>query len=76
MKSLLIEVDDEVADRLERIAPARSSRQAEFVRTAILKALEEAEELATAEVNGRHPDNPEAAFDPSVWENRSFPAEE
>jgi predicted DNA-binding protein len=70
MKSLLIEVDDELANRLERVAPARSRRRSEFVRAAILKALWEAEEKATAEAYARHPDSPEAAFDPSVWEGR------
>ncbi len=70
MKSLLVEVDDELEGRLERVAPARSSRRAEFVRDAILKALWEAEEQATAEAYARYPDSPEAAFDPAVWESR------
>jgi predicted transcriptional regulator len=68
MKSLLVEVDDELAGRLERVAPARSRRRSEFVRTAILKALWEAEEQATAEAYARQPDSPETAFDPTVWE--------
>ncbi|HEX2224515.1 MAG TPA: hypothetical protein VHN15_09935 [Thermoanaerobaculia bacterium] len=68
MKSLLIEVDDELASRLERVAPARSRRRSEFVRAAILKALWEAEEQATAEAYARHPDSGEPAFDPGVWE--------
>jgi predicted transcriptional regulator len=70
MKSLLIEVDDELAGRLERVAPARSRRRSEFVRAAILKALWEAEERATAEAYARQPDSPDAAFDPAVWEGR------
>ena len=70
MKLLLIEVDDELASRLERVAPARSRRRSEFVRTAILKALWEAEEQATAEAYVRHPDSPDAAFDPAVWEGQ------
>jgi hypothetical protein len=73
MKSLLVEVDDELAGRLERVAPASSRRRSEFVRAAILKALWEAEEQATAEAYARHPDSPDAAFDPSVWERRSTP---
>jgi predicted transcriptional regulator len=75
MKSLLIEVDDELASRLERVAPARSRRRSEFVRAAILKALWESEEQATAEAYARHPDSPDAAFDPTVWESRSSPGE-
>jgi predicted transcriptional regulator len=76
MKSLLVEVDDELASRLERVAPARSRRRSEFVRAAILKALWEAEEQATAEAYARHPDSPEAPFDPTVWESRRSPGEE
>ncbi len=73
MKSLLVEVDDELASRLERVAPARSRRRSEFIRAAILKALWEAEERATAEAYARHPDSPEAAFDAAVWEDQGFP---
>ena len=73
MKSLLIEVDDELAGRLERVAPARSRRRSEFVRAAILKALCEAEEQATAEAYARQPDSPDVAFDAAVWETRGFP---
>ena len=75
MKSLLIEVDDELAGRLERVAPARSRRRSEFVRAAILKALWEAEEQATAEAYARQPYSPDAAFDPAVWEGRDTPGE-
>jgi predicted transcriptional regulator len=71
MKSLLVEVDDELASRLERVAPARSRRRSEFVRAAILKALWEAEEQATAEAYARHPDSPDMTFDPAVWEGRT-----
>lgn len=70
MKSLLVEVDDELASRLERVAPARSRRRSEFVRAAILKALWEAEEQATAEAYARQPDSPEVQFGPAVWESR------
>jgi predicted transcriptional regulator len=73
MKSLLVEVDDELAGRLERVAPARSRRRSEFVRSAILKALWEVEEEATAEAYARQPDSSDAAFDPAVWEVRGAP---
>jgi predicted transcriptional regulator len=75
MKSLLVEVDDELAGRLERVAPARSRRRSEFVRAAIMKALWEAEEQATAEAYARHPDSPDAVFDPAVWDVRGTPGE-
>lgn len=73
MKSLLVEVDDELAGRLERVAPARSRRRSEFIRAAILKALWEAEEQATAEAYARLPDSADAGFDPTVWEGRGAP---
>jgi predicted transcriptional regulator len=74
MKALFVEVDDELAERLELVAPARSRRRSDFVRSAILKALWEAEEQATAEAYSRQPDNSEAVFDPSVWEAQPYPA--
>jgi predicted transcriptional regulator len=70
MKSLLVEVDDDLAHRLERVAPARSRRRSEFIRAAILKALWEAEEQATAEAYARQPDSPDVMFDPAVWERQ------
>ncbi|HWM91380.1 MAG TPA: ribbon-helix-helix protein, CopG family [Thermoanaerobaculia bacterium] len=73
MKALLVEVDDELAGRLERIAPARSRHRSEFIRAAILKALWEAEERATAEAYARHPDSADSAFDAAVWEHQGFP---
>ena len=76
MKSLLVEVDDELASRLEKVAPARSRRRSEFVRAAILKALWEAEEQATAEAYARIPDSPDAAFDPALWESPGSPGEQ
>ena len=33
-----------------------------------MKVLWEPEELATAEAYARHPDSPDAPFDPTVWE--------
>ena len=75
MKSLLVEVEDELVERLERVAPARSRRRSEFVRGAILKALWEAEEQATAEAYARQPDSPDVAFDPAAWEARGTPGE-
>lgn len=55
MKQLLIELDDETAEKLERVAPARSRRRSQFVRTAIRRALWELEEQATAEAYRSQP---------------------
>jgi predicted transcriptional regulator len=72
MKQLLIEVEDEVAERLEAVAPARSRRRSEFVRTAIRRALWELEERATAEAYRRQPDRAaDAPIVPAAWEART-----
>lgn len=69
MKQLLIEVDEDVAARLEAVAPARSRRRSEFVRNAIRGALWQLEEEATAEAYGRQPDSAADAYlDPRAWE--------
>ena len=39
MKQLLIEIDEDMATQLERVAPARSRRRSEFIRAAIRRAL-------------------------------------
>lgn len=69
MKQLLIELDDETAEKLERVAPARSRRRSQFVRTAIRRALWELEEQATAEAYRSQPDSGEDAYvDARVWD--------
>ncbi len=71
MKQLLVEVDDDVAASLERVAPARSRRRSEFIRMAIRKALWEEEERATAAAYSRQPDSSSDAYlDPRAWEPR------
>ncbi len=71
MKSILLEIDDELAEHLERVAPARSLDQSEFVRAAIWKALWEAEERVTADAYARQPDSAEVAFASAQWERAS-----
>jgi len=69
MKQLLIGVDEQMAERLERVAPARSRQRSEFIRSAIGKALAEVEERRTAEAYQRQPDTDiDAYVDPRVWE--------
>lgn len=69
MKQILVEVDDEMAGRLERVAPARSRRRSEFIRAAIGKALADAEEDNTAAAYRRQPDAGDDAYiDSRVWE--------
>jgi predicted transcriptional regulator len=68
MKQLLIEIDEDMAAQLERVAPTRSRRRSEFIRTAIRRALWDLEERATAEAYARQPDSGEAYLDATVWE--------
>lgn len=70
MKKLLIELDDATAEELERVAPARSRKRSEFVRSAIRRALWELEEEATAEAYRNQPDSSDAHVDAQVWEPR------
>lgn len=47
MKSLLVQLDEPTYRALNRIAPAAKRKRAEFVRTAIRKAIRETEEQRT-----------------------------
>jgi predicted transcriptional regulator len=70
MKQLLIELEDDLAAKLERVAPGRNRRRSEFVRAALRKALWDLEESLTAEAYRRTPDAAEDVyFEPKVWEH-------
>ena len=70
MKQILIEIDDETAEKLEQVAPGRSRRRSQFIRSAIRRALWELEEKATAEAYRKQPDSADDTYvDPPVWEN-------
>jgi predicted transcriptional regulator len=74
MRAVLIELDNDVAAQLERVAPGRSRRRSDFIRTAIRRALWELEEQATADAYRRQPDSAvTASIDPRVWEPASTP---
>lgn len=74
MKQLLIEIDEDMAKRLERVAPTRSRRRSEFVRSAIRRALWELEDRATERAYARQPDSDaEAYLDPAVWQDTRPP---
>jgi hypothetical protein len=47
MKQILIELDDACARDLERVAPSKNRRRAEFVRLAIRRAIDLALDRAT-----------------------------
>ncbi len=66
---ILIEIDERLAERLDRVAPSRSRKRSEFVRAAIQRALWDAEEKATEEAYARHPDSAADAYlDEAAWE--------
>jgi len=69
MKTLIVELDDEVAEKLERVAPGRARQRSEFIRNALRKALWDIEEQATAEAYRLQPDSVQDAYlNPGVWE--------
>jgi hypothetical protein len=68
MKQILVELDIETAEALERVAPARSRRRSEFIRAAVRSALWDLEERRTAEAYAKHPDTEPEFFDPASWE--------
>jgi predicted transcriptional regulator len=72
MKTLIVELDDEVAAKLELVAPGRARQRSEFIRNAVRKALWELEEQATAEAYRLQPDSGSDAYlDATVWESKT-----
>ena len=71
MKTLIVELDDEIVMSLERVAPGRARRRSEFIRNAVRKALWEIEEQATAEAYRQKPDSGDDAYlNAHMWEPR------
>lgn len=68
MKHVLVAVDDETAARLEGVAPGRSRKRSEFIRTAIRRALDEIAERKMEEAYLARPDDRQEYLDPAVWE--------
>lgn len=69
MKQVLVEIDDQTAAELERVAPARSRQRSEFIRRALRRALWDEEERRTREAYLRSPDaDGTAYFEPEAWE--------
>ena len=69
MNQLLIELDDEVAAKLERLTLGRARMRSEFIRNAIRSAIWDLEEKTTAAAYARNPDSAADVYvDASVWE--------
>jgi len=67
MVQLLIQVDEDIAEQLEVIAPGKSRKRSEFIRLALRKALMEVGDSKTRRAYARHPDHEPVFFDASVW---------
>lgn len=63
MKSLLVQLDEPTYRALNRVAPVAKRQRAEFVRTAIRKAIREAEEARTRRGYLQQPDSEADADD-------------
>jgi hypothetical protein len=67
-KQLIVEIDDRMARDLERVAPARSRKRSQFIRTALRRILDEEAEARMAEAYRRQPDVEPVYFDARVWD--------
>lgn len=71
MKQIIVELDEQTAAELERVAPARSRQRSEFIRRALRRALWEEEERRTREAYLQSPDSETGAYvEPAAWEPR------
>jgi predicted transcriptional regulator len=66
MKSLLVQLDEPTYRALNRIAPAAKRQRAEFVRSAIRRAIRQTEEERTRLAYLKRPDSEAEADD---WSN-------
>ena len=64
MKPLLVQLDEPTYRALNRIAPARLRKRAEFVRAAIRNAIRDAEEKRTREA---YLEKPDSSVDADDW---------
>ena len=68
-RQIIVEVDEGIAQELERIAPSRARKRSEFVRRALRQALDAEVERRMADAYRRQPDNAEPeVIDPGAWE--------
>ena len=66
MQSILLQIDDAMAQELETVAPAKTRSRARFIRLAFQKALMDLRELSTREAYERAP-QPAEVDDVSTW---------
>lgn len=63
MKSIRIQVNDDLREALDRVAPAARRQRAQFIRQALIRAVMEANELRTRAAYRTQPDNEQGADD-------------
>lgn len=72
MKRILVEIDDRSARDLERVAPTRQRKRAEFIRLAIRSAIDRALDVSTREAYRRAPVSGEVvAGDLEGWDEHN-----
>jgi len=72
MKQILVELDDRCARDLERVAPSKERRRAEFIRLAIRSAIDRALENRTAAAYRARPARDETkGEDPAGWDAKN-----
>jgi hypothetical protein len=64
---ILVSLDEELANQLERVAPAKSRKRSDFIRLALRKAIIEAEEVRTRAAYARDVPHEEPPVDPGAW---------
>ena len=68
-RQIIVELDEGMAQELERIAPSRARKRSEFVRRALRQALDAEVERRMADAYLRQPDDAEPELvDPEAWE--------
>ena len=74
MKQVILELSDETASELERIAPGHARQRSAFLRVAIRQALDAAAEARMAAAYRAQPDDSEPVYlDPAAWQPSALP---
>ena len=71
-KALVVRLDEDLSDQIERFVPARSRGQSAFIRKAILRAIMDLQEMETRRAYERLPDNEPAPLPPDSWEREDW----
>jgi len=74
MQQVIVELDDALMARLDKVAPARARKRSEFIREAIRRALNERLEQEMEEAYRRQPQEAiDFDVDPETWEAAPWP---